>query len=156
MDQQTNVLVRDAEGPMDREAEPRFAASGREVERLRDSLQEKGWGPSLSLSQGIERPPGHREADGARDQALCSVRKAPGSAAGDHLVRGPSLAPGLPRTEMEESWRARAWRSCVSRQHREGCAIRRRQWPPRSIASWKGCSRIGRERSTPAGARPRG
>ncbi len=101
----TNALVRTLKDRMDREAEL-FSDLGREVERLRDSFQQKSWGPSLSLSEGIERSSrAVEEADLARDEAFASLRDA---------LRLPlettmsAVLPGLPdllRSEMEESWR---------------------------------------------------
>jgi hypothetical protein len=101
----TNALVRALKDRMDREAEL-FVDLGAEVERLRDSFQQKSWGPSLSLSEGIERSSrAVEEADLARDAAFTSVREAM------RLPRETTMSavlPGLPdllRSEMEESWR---------------------------------------------------
>jgi hypothetical protein len=101
----TNALVRELKDRMDREAEL-FVDLGREVERLRDTFQQKSWGPSLSLSEGIERSARSiEEADVARDEAFTRVREAL------DLPRETTMSavlPGLPdllRSEMEESWR---------------------------------------------------
>src|SRR5271166_5104741 len=72
----TNALVRELKDRMDREAEL-FVDLGLEVERLRDTFQQKSWGPSLSLSEGIERSARSiEEADVARDEAFTRVREA--------------------------------------------------------------------------------
>jgi len=101
----TNALVRELKDRMDREAEL-FVDLGLEVERLRDTFQQKSWGPSLSLSEGIERSARSiEEADVARDEAFTRVREAL------DLPRETTMSavlPGLPdllRSEMEESWR---------------------------------------------------
>jgi len=105
MDEHTFALVRDLKDRMDREAEL-FADLGGEVERLRDSFQQKSWGPSLSLSEGIERSARSiEEADVARDEAFALVREAlalPRETTMSAVL--PSL-PDLLRSEMEESWR---------------------------------------------------
>ena len=101
----TNALVRELKDRMDREAEL-FVDLGREVERLRDTFQQKSWGPSLSLSEGIERSARSiEEADVARDEAFDGVREAlalPRETTMSAVL--PSL-PDLLRSEMEESWR---------------------------------------------------
>ena len=77
MDERTNALVRTLKDRMDREAEL-FADLGREVERLRDSFQQKSWGPSLSLAEGIERSSrAIEEADAARDEAFARGARRP-------------------------------------------------------------------------------
>ena len=105
MDERTNALVRALKDRMDREADL-FVDLGREVELLRDSCQRKSWGPSLCLSEGIERSSrAIEEADLERDAAFVSVREAM------HLPRETTMSavlpglPGLLRSEMEGSWR---------------------------------------------------
>ena len=101
----TNALVRALKDLMDREAEL-LVDLGRRVERLRDSFQQKSWGPSLSLSQGIESSSrAIEEADLARDEAFASVREAM------HLPKETTMSAVMPRlpdelrSGMEESWR---------------------------------------------------
>ena len=105
MDEPTNALVRALKDLMDREAEL-FVDLGRRVERLRDSFQQKSWGPSISLSEGIERSSrAIEEADLARDDAFASVREAmhlPGETTMSAVLPG---LPDLLRSEMEERWR---------------------------------------------------
>ena len=105
MDERTYALVRTLKDRIDREAEL-FADLGREVERLRDSFQQKSWGPSLCLAESIERSSrAIGEADAARDDAFTAVRAAldaPRETTMSAIL--PSL-PDLLRSEMEESWR---------------------------------------------------
>jgi hypothetical protein len=105
MDERTNALVRALKDRIDREAEL-FAGLGREVERLRDSFQQKSWGPSLSVAESISRSSlAVEEADAARDEAFEAVRAAmdlPRETTMSAIL--PSL-PSLLRSEMEESWR---------------------------------------------------
>ena len=102
----TNALVRDLKDRMDREAEL-FVDLGREVERLRDTFQQKSWGPSLSLSEGFERSARSiEEADVARDEAFTKVREALDL---PQETTMSAVLPGLPdllRSEMEASWRS--------------------------------------------------
>jgi hypothetical protein len=105
MDERTYALVRALKDRIDREAEL-FAALGREVELLRDSFQQKSWGPSLCLAESIERSSlAIAEVDSARDEAFAEVREAmnvPLETTMSAIL--PSL-PDLLRSEMEESWR---------------------------------------------------
>ncbi len=105
MDERTNALVRTLKDRIDREAEM-FAGLGREVERLRDSFQEKSWGPSLSIAEGIERSArGIEEADAARDEAFGNLREALGLPRETTMSAVMPSLPDLLRSEMEESWR---------------------------------------------------
>jgi hypothetical protein len=105
MDERTYALVRALKDRIDREA-GLFTALGEEVQRLRDSFQQKSWGPSLALAQNIERSSrAIEEADQARDEAFTWVLEAL------DLPRETAMSailPALPdpvRLEMEESWR---------------------------------------------------
>ena len=106
MDEHTLALIRALKDRIDREAEL-FMSLGAEVQRLRDSFQEKSWGSSLSLAEGIERTSrAVEEADAARDAAFAGVRRALDLPEETTLS---GVLPGLPdllRSEMEESWRA--------------------------------------------------
>ncbi len=106
MDERTHALVRELKDRIDREAEL-FAALGQDVQRLRDSFQQKSWGPSLSLAESIERSSrAVEEADAERDEAFGKARAALG------LPREISMSalllalPDLLRSQMEESWRS--------------------------------------------------
>jgi hypothetical protein len=105
MDERTYALVRALKDRIDREAEL-FADLGQEVERLRDSFQQKSWGPSLCLAESIERSSkAIAETDAARDEAFEEVRRAmkvPRETTMSAIL--PAL-PDLLRSEMEESWR---------------------------------------------------
>jgi hypothetical protein len=105
MDERTCALVQALKDRTDREAEL-FADLVREVERLRDSFQQKSWGPSLSLAESIERSArAIMDVDTERDEAFEALR-----AALDLPLETPmsAILPALPdllRSEMEESWR---------------------------------------------------
>ncbi|MGO9310818.1 MAG: hypothetical protein ACLQDL_17555 [Spirochaetia bacterium] len=105
MDERTNALVRALKDRIDREAEL-FADLGQEVERLRASFEQKSWGSSLSLAEGIERSSlAVLEADTARDEAFVEVRETLDLPTETTMS---AILPGLPdllRSEMEESWR---------------------------------------------------
>ncbi len=105
MDEHALALVRALKDRVDREAEL-FSAMGEEVQRLRDTFQQKSWGPSLALAECIERSSrAVEEADTARDAAFVAVL--------DALALPPettmsAVLPALPellRSQMEESWR---------------------------------------------------
>lgn len=105
MDERTYALVRALKDRIDREAEL-FTGLGEEMQRLRDSFQQKSWGPSLALAENIERSSrAIEEADQARDGAFCSVLEAldlPGETSMSAVL---PMLPDLMRSEMEESWR---------------------------------------------------
>jgi hypothetical protein len=106
MDERTNALVRVLKDRIDREAEL-FADLGRDVERLRDTFQQKSWGPSLSIGEGIERSSRSvEEADAARDEAFEAVRDALDLPRETTMSAVLPALPDLMRSEMEESWRA--------------------------------------------------
>ena len=105
MDERKNALVRVLKDRIDREAEL-FADLGREVERLRDSFQQKSWGPSLCLAESIERSSrAIAEADTARDDAFAAVRDAMDAPLETTMSAILPALPDLLRSEMEESWR---------------------------------------------------
>lgn len=106
MDEPKNALVRALKDQIDREADL-FADLGQEVERLRDSFQQKSWGPSLSLAEGIERSSqAVVEADAARDEAFAAVRESMDLPLETTMSAILPALPDLLRSEMEESWRA--------------------------------------------------
>lgn len=106
MDEHTLALVRALKDRIDREAEL-FSALGEDVQRLRDSFQQKNWGPSLTVAESIERScRAVEEADAARDAAFVRVRReldAPDEATLSALL---PVLPDLLRSQMEESWRS--------------------------------------------------
>jgi hypothetical protein len=105
MDEPTNALVRVLKDRIDREAEL-FADLGQEVERLRETFQQKSWGPSLSLAENIERSSqAIEEADAARDEAFAEVREAMQLPLETTMSAILPVLPDLLRSEMEESWR---------------------------------------------------
>lgn len=106
MDERTFALLRALKDRIDREAEL-FSALGRDVQRLRDSFQEKNWGPSLTLAESIERSSrAAEEADAARDEAFARVREALGLPRETSMSSVLPALPDLLRSEMEESWRS--------------------------------------------------
>ena len=106
MDEPKNALERALKDRIDREADL-FADLGQEVERLRDSFQQKSWGPSLSLAEGIERSSqAVVEADAARDEAFAAVREVMDLPLETTMSAILPALPDLLRSEMEESWRA--------------------------------------------------
>jgi len=105
MDERTNALVQALKDRVDREAEL-FAALGEEVQRLRDTFQDKSWGPSLALAESIDRSSrAVEEADTARDEAFRSVREALDLPQETTMSAVLPMLPDLLRSEMEESWR---------------------------------------------------
>jgi hypothetical protein len=106
MDERTYALVRGLKDRIDRESEL-FTALGEEVQRLRDTFQEKSWGPSLALAENIERSSrAIEEADGARDEAFLAVREALDLPQETTMSAVMPAFSDLLRSEMEESWRA--------------------------------------------------
>lgn len=106
MDERTYALAAALRERMDRET-GLFVAIGIEVERLRESFQQKSWGSSLAIAQEIERTAASLEKlDGDRDEAFVLLREAmdmPRESAFSAVM------PGLPddlRRPMEDSWRA--------------------------------------------------
>ncbi len=105
MDEHTLALVRVLKDRIDREAEL-FTGLGEDVQRLRDTFQEKAWGPSLTLSESIERSSRAVEAaDQARDRAFAAVRAALGMPDETSMSSILPLLPDLLRSQMDESWR---------------------------------------------------
>jgi hypothetical protein len=105
MDEPTNALVRTLKDRIDRETEL-FADLGQAVERLRESFQQKSWGPSLFLAENIERSSNAIEqADAARDDAFAAVREAMELPLETTMSAILPALPDLLRSEMEESWR---------------------------------------------------
>ncbi len=105
MDERENALVRTLKDRIDREAEL-FADLGREVERLRESFEQKSWGPSLSLAESIERSSqAIVEVDAARDEAFTAAREALDLPNETTMSAILPVLPDLLRSEMEESWR---------------------------------------------------
>ncbi|HET6486676.1 MAG TPA: hypothetical protein VFH83_09670 [Spirochaetia bacterium] len=105
MDERRHALVLALKDLIDREARL-FTVLGEEVRKLRDTFQEKNWGPSLALAENIQRSSrAVEEADTARDRAFMSLLEA--------LDLPPettmsAVLPALPdtlRPDMEESWR---------------------------------------------------
>jgi hypothetical protein len=105
MDERTNALVRALKDRIDREADL-FGTLGEEVQRLRDTFQQKSWGPSLALAENIEHSSrAIEEADTARDGAFCSVLEALDLPRETTMSAVLPMLPDLMRSEMEESWR---------------------------------------------------
>jgi hypothetical protein len=105
MDERTVALLRTLKDRIDREAEL-FAALGQDVQRLRDSFQQKSWGPSLTVAENIERSSRAAEAaDVARDEAFAHARDALGLPRETTMSAVMPVLPDLLRSEMEESWR---------------------------------------------------
>jgi len=106
MDERTNTLVQALKDRIDREAEL-FSDLGQDVERLRDTFQQKSWGPSLSIAESIERSSqAIEEADAARDDAFEAVREAMEMPRETTMSAILPALPDLLRSEMEESWRS--------------------------------------------------
>ena len=105
MDETTFALVRALKDRIDREAEL-FSALGDDVQRLRDTFQQKSWGPSLSIAESIQRSSRAAEqADAARDEAFVRVRDALGLPRETSMTAVLPELPDLLRSEMDESWR---------------------------------------------------
>src|SRR5208337_416466 len=105
MDERKNALVRTLKDRIDREAEL-FVDLGREVERLRESFEQKSWGPSLSFAESIERSSqAIVEVDAARDEAFMAAREALDLPLETTMSAILPVLPDLLRSEMEESWR---------------------------------------------------
>ncbi|MGA2764983.1 MAG: hypothetical protein ABSG17_16660 [Spirochaetia bacterium] len=105
MDQQTTVLAQALKGRMDFEAEL-FRQLGLEMDRLRDSFQQKKWTSCLVIAQGIQASAQKIErADDARDEAFAALCGGLGfsteTAFSALLTRMPEEHRGL----LEESWR---------------------------------------------------
>jgi len=105
VDEHTTALVEALAARMERECEL-FLVMGREVDRLRDSVQEKKWGQGLAIAQGLERFAGKvEEADTARDsayQALCSNLAVPAGAVFSIVL---SRVSADQRILLESRWR---------------------------------------------------
>jgi len=105
MDERIVALLRALKDRIDREAEL-FDALGQDVQRLRDGFQQKSWGPSLAIAEGIERSSrAVEEADAARDEAFARARDALGLPGESTLSAVLPHLPYLLRSEMEQSWR---------------------------------------------------
>jgi DNA polymerase III delta prime subunit len=106
VDEQTTALVEALAARMERESEL-FLVMGREVDRLRDSVQEKKWGQGLAIAQGLERFAGKvEEADTARDgayAALCSTMGIPPDSVFSILL---SRVSAEQRNLLENRWRS--------------------------------------------------
>jgi hypothetical protein len=106
MDERTHALVRELKDRIDREAEL-FSELGQDVQRLRDSFQQKSWGPSLTVAESIERSSHAVEgADAARDDAFALVVEALDLPRETSMSAVLPVLPDLLRSEMEESWRS--------------------------------------------------
>ncbi len=105
MDERTTVLTRTLKGAMDRETEL-FTSLRDEMDRLRDSFQDKKWTAGLTLAQGIERYSRKlEEADEARDIAFMQLRDGLGLS---EETTFSAMLPSLPAEErggLETSWR---------------------------------------------------
>ena len=105
MDERTTALVLGLKDRIDREAEL-FNGLGEEVQRLRDTFQQKSWGPSLALAENIERSSrAVEDADEARDRAFDALVQALDLPRETPLSAVFPLLPDLLRSQMEESWR---------------------------------------------------
>jgi hypothetical protein len=84
-----------------------FSGLARDVERLKDSFEQKTWGDSITIAEGIERVAQNiEEADGARDAAFELLRDSlglPRETAFSALL--PSL-PDMERQRIEDAWRS--------------------------------------------------
>jgi hypothetical protein len=105
MDERTHALALTMKTRLDREAEL-FERLGGEVDRLRESYQQKSWGTALAIAEGIQGSAGEiEETDTAREEAFARLRDAL------DLPRETffsALLPALPdaeREELETSWR---------------------------------------------------
>jgi len=104
MDEHTTVLARRLRDEMEREADL-FARLGLEVERLRDSFQEKKWTPGLTIAQGIEQCASKiEESDAVRDALFVSLREGIGCARETAFSGVLPLLPDAHREELEASW----------------------------------------------------
>ncbi len=105
MDEQTTALAEALAACMERESEL-FLVMGREVDRLRDSVQEKKWAPGLAIAQGLERfAVKVEEADTARDgayEALCADLGIPSDSVFSALL---SRVDAEQRSLLENRWR---------------------------------------------------
>jgi hypothetical protein len=106
MDERTNVLLNTLQESMERET-GLFSRLALDVERLKASFQEKNWGESIRISEGIERIAQNvEEADIARDAAFSLLRDALGL---PRETAFSALLPSLPddeRKRVEEAWRS--------------------------------------------------
>jgi len=106
MDERNLALLRALKDRIDRETEL-FNSLGQDVQRLRDSFQEKNWGPSLAVAESIERSSrAVEEADVARDAAFAQVRDSLGLPRETTMSAVLPAVPDLLRSQMEESWRS--------------------------------------------------
>ncbi len=105
MDERTNVLLDTLQESMERET-GLFAGLAREVERLKDSFQQKNWGESITIAEGIEKVALNiEEVDGARDAAFALLRDSLGL---PRETAFSALLPSLPdgeRQRIEDAWR---------------------------------------------------
>jgi hypothetical protein len=105
MEERKTVLAARLKDEMEREADL-FKELGLEIEKLRDSFQDKEWTASLTLSQGIERfAQKIQSAEAARDAAFVSLKKELGC---PEATAFTALLPVLPvgnREMLEGSYR---------------------------------------------------
>ena len=105
MDQQTTALIKALKARMERETDL-FVVMGQEVDRLRDSVQQKQWAVGLRIAQDLEHAAMKiEEADTERDQAyqaLCDNLGIPGSSVFSLLLSHVSAELRQP---LEQTWR---------------------------------------------------
>jgi len=105
MDERRHALVLALKDLIDREARL-FTVLGEEIQKLRETFQQKSWGPSLSLAENIERSArAVEEVDTARDRAFLSLLQAFDLPSETTLSAVLPTLPELLRSEMEASWR---------------------------------------------------
>jgi hypothetical protein len=106
MDERTARLARTLKDRIDLET-GLFNGLGLELDRLRDSFQDKAWNDSLAIACGLERSTRMiEEADAARDEAFMLLKEAMDMPQESAFT---AILPELPedrRRELEESWRA--------------------------------------------------
>ncbi len=105
MDQQTTVLVGALKTSMERETGI-FRDMEREMERLRDSFQQKKWVSGLAIAQGMEKFTRLIDvADEARDRAFVALANALGVTREMPFSSVLSTMSAQHRGALEESWR---------------------------------------------------
>jgi len=106
VDQQTTVLVNALNASIGRETSI-FQKMGREMERLRESFQQKTWTAGLGIAQEMERfAPLIEEADEARDRAYVLLCGALGVVPETAFSSVLSRMSAEHRGALEESWRS--------------------------------------------------
>jgi hypothetical protein len=105
MDERTYALAAVLKDRMTRETEL-FVRLCQEVERLRDSFEQKNWNAGLAIAQGVEFAARMiEEADAGRDEAFAALRDALELPA---EIAFSALLPALPddiRADVENGWR---------------------------------------------------